>query len=1131
MPSLRGFQTPYFGIPKNKQEKVLQEASIAHVASFNYVLREGIGHVVKSIPPLEIGLPNGDRIQVNIINAVIGMPGIKQGTIAKTIKVYPAECRNRCVTYKGHLQLTISWSKNGVVQDVIEKTIGEVPIMVKSQACNLDKLTPKQLVDVGEEENEFGGYFIINGKEKVMRLLIVQRRNYPIAMQRNSWKKRGDLFTEYGVAVRSVRKDQSGTNLVMHYLSDGTVKIMFHYKREMYIVPAMIILKALVNEVDYYIYQQLIKGKKKDAFYQGCLKNMLRKVASEGIYFQEQALNYLGTKFAVKMNLPSWYSPADIAKFLIDQCICVHLDTGKEKFDFLVLMAQKLFALVKNECALESADSLMNQEILTPGIFYLIVLKEKLYSWLMSVKMNFDKKFKPAHTILNQAWMTQCFSQTMDITNSVENVLATGNFVPRYENSLQQSTGFVVVADKLNFWRYLSHFRAVHRGSFFTTMRTTTVRKLLPDAWGFLCPVHTPDGTPCGLLNHMALTCQVVDSETPTYHLLDLFCKYGMIPLDDPISVNSDFYIVLFDGKVAGRVLDHMAFKFVTNLRALKVQCSGEQKVPEHMEICFVSKTENASQYSGIFIFTTLSRMVRPVRNLVTNTTELIGTMEQVYLHIALKPEDVVTGLTFHEEIAPTNILSILANQIPYSDFNQSPRNMYECQMGKQTMGTSCLALRYRSDNKLYHLRTPQSPVVRPNIHDHFLMDDYPLGTNAIVAVISYTGYDMEDAMVLNKSSVERGFKHASIYKTEVINLRVISGDRGIQKTLVFEREKDGKFSDFIDTDGLPYIGTKLNYGDPICCYVDKTTNKASYVKYKSVEIAYVEDVKLLGNDTGTDTNQTIAIKYRIPRNPIIGDKFASRHGQKGICSIMFPVEDLPFTDSGMTPDIIFNPHGFPSRMTIGMMIESMAGKSAAIQGTFHDATPFTFSENNTAIEYFGECLKKAGYDYYGTEKMYSGVSGEELEADIFFGVVYYQRLRHMVSDKYQVRSTGPVDPLTRQPVKGRKREGGVRFGEMERDALIAHGASGLLHDRLFTCSDASQQYVCMKCQDLLSPVLKKQEPPFMTYNEWICRLCGSSEDVVLIDIPYVLRYLCVELAALNIKLNLKIGDFMENDP
>ncbi|GFU14119.1 DNA-directed RNA polymerase I subunit RPA2 [Nephila pilipes] len=1130
MPNRRDFQTPYFGVPRQEQDKVLQAASIAHVDSFNYALKEGIYHVIKYIPPLEIGLPNNDRIKVELINASIGMPGVKRGTVAKTHKVYPAECRSRCISYKGFFQLTVSWSLNGVIQDVIEKTIGEVPIMVKSQACNLDKLTPKQLVAVGEEENEFGGYFILNGLEKVVRLLIAQRRNYPIAMQRNSWKKRGDLFTEYGVAVRSVRKDQSGTNLVMHYLSDGTVKIMFSYKREIFIVPVMIILKALVDDVDYYIYQQLIKGKEKDTFYQGCIKNMLRKLASEGLYFQEQALNYLGEKFAIKMNQPSWYSPPEIARFLIEQCICVHLDTAKEKFDFLVLMFQKLFAAVKNECALESADSLMNQEILTPGNLYLIVLKERLYSWLTSIRLNVEKKLKSARTaVIDQTLMRECIAHTMDITRSMENVLSTGNFIPRYDNSLQQSSGLSIIADKLNFWRYLSHFRAVHRGAFFAQMRTTTVRKLLPEAWGFLCPVHTPDGIPCGLLNHMALECRVVNTEVSKDHLFNIFCNYGMIPLDDPISVKSDFYIVLFDGKVAGRVLERMALKFVTNLRALK--SLGEQMVPDHMEICFIPKTKHASQYPGIFIFTTISRMIRPVRNLTTNTTELIGTMEQVYLHIALKPEDIITGVTFHEEIASTNILSILANQIPYSDFNQSPRNMYECQMGKQTMGTSCHAFRYRSDNKLYHLRTPQSPVVRPNMHDHFLMDDYPLGTNTIVAVISYSGYDMEDAIVLNKSSVERGFKHASIYKTEIINLRVIAGDKGSQKSLVFGREKDGKFSDFIDVDGLPYIGTRLSLGDPVCCYIDKTTSKASYVRYKSVEVAYVEDVKLLGNDTGTDTNQQVAVKYRIPRNPVVGDKFASRHGQKGICSIMLPIEDLPFTEEGMTPDIIFNPHGFPSRMTIGMMIESMAGKSAALQGTFHDATPFTFSENDTAAEYFGECLRKAGYDYYGTERMYSGVSGEELEADIFFGVVYYQRLRHMVSDKYQVRTTGPVDPLTRQPVKGRKREGGVRFGEMERDALIAHGASGLLHDRLFTCSDASQQYVCMKCRDLLSPVLKKQEPPFITYNEWICRLCGSNEDVVLIDIPYVFRYLCVELAAMNIKINLEIGDFMNDGP
>lgn len=189
-------------------------------------------------------------------------------------------------------------------------------------------------------------------------------------------------------------------------------------------------------------------------------------------------------------------------------------------------------------------------------------------------------------------------------------------------------------------------------------------------------------------------------------------------------------------------------------------------------------------------------------------------------------------------------------------------------------------------------------------------------------------------------------------------------------------------------------------------------------------------------------------------RNPSVGDKFASRAGQKGILSQKWPAEDLPFSETGLIPDIVFNPHGFPSRMTIAMMIETMAGKSSSLHGLVHDATPFRFNEKNTAIDHFGQLLTAGGYNYYGTERLYSGVDGRELTADIFMGVVHYQRLRHMVSDKWQVRSTGPIDNLTHQPVKGRKRGGGVRFGEMERDALIAHGASFLLQDRLLHCSD-----------------------------------------------------------------------------
>ncbi|CAG2119497.1 unnamed protein product [Medioppia subpectinata] len=443
-------------------------------------------------------------------------------------------------------------------------------------------------------------------------------------------------------------------------------------------------------------------------------------------------------------------------------------------------------------------------------------------------------------------------------------------------------------------------------------------------------------------------------------------------------------------------------------------------------------------------------------------------------------------------------------------------------------MGIPSHTLKYRSDNKMYTILTPQSTLVRPVAHDYYEIDNYPLGTNAVVAVISYTGYDMEDAMILNKASVERGFKHGSIYKTEIIDLREIGGIRGGSQEVVytFGRKEDNQQLDgFVDFDGLPFIGTKVEYEDPICSYFDLTTGETHVKKYKSMEVAFIYDVKLLGNDSGKSVLQSVAITYWIHRPPIIGDKFANRHGQKGVCSVLWPQENMPFTEGGMTPDIIFNPHGFPSRMTIGQMIESMAGKTASMYGTVHDATPFVFSEENVASDYFGKLLENVGFNYYGTERMYSGVDGRQLEADIFIGVIYYIRLRHMVGDKYQVRSTGPIDNLTHQPVKGRKRCGGIRFGEMERDSLLAHGTSFLLQDRLFNNSDKTMAYICQKCCSLISPYCSAINDSYDSEpkKSWKCRLCESSEHIRQIAIPYVLQYLVAELAAVNIKVKFEV--------
>lgn len=491
--------------------------------------------------------------------------------------------------------------------------------------------------------------------------------------------------------------------------------------------------------------------------------------------------------------------------------------------------------------------------------------------------------------------------------------------------------------------------------------------------------------------------------------------------------------------------------------------------------------------------------------------------------------------------------------------------------MGKQTMGTPGTALKYRTDNKSYRLQTGQTPVVRPPLHNEYGLDNFPNGTNAVVAVISYTGYDMDDAMILNKSVHERGFGHGTIYKTKKIDLADESKGRGRSTAIthMFGFPKDGlikaQWRETLEDDGLAAIGTKVKYGDiiaashtvvkdPVSGEYENRDGITHLHRYKEPEDAFVEEIKLIGNESGAnDPCQAVSIRFRIPRSPVIGDKFSSRHGQKGVCSQKWPMIDMPFTESGMQPDIIINPHAFPSRMTIGMFVESLAGKSGALHGLAQDSTPYKFKdqEGQTAVDYFGHQLKRAGYNFYGNEPMYSGITGEELGADIYVGVVYYQRLRHMVNDKYQVRTTGPVTPLTGQPIKGRAKGGGIRVGEMERDALLAHGTAFLLQDRLLNCSDYTKAWVCKSCGSFLSTQPSVGQFGRRRANEALtvrCRRCSrkikggelalkrndcwedkggqrwvGGEDVTQVAVPGVLRYLDVELAAMGIRLNFKV--------
>ncbi|KFB39803.1 AGAP009539-PA-like protein [Anopheles sinensis] len=1135
LPELTNLRPKYKQIPE-KQNELLANLGRPHIDSFNYMLREGIEDLLYRLEPLMFEMANQNRIKLSVSDITIAKPSVPISLVeGQERRIFPSECRQKGDLYGGMCTITLNWELDGIKQPSVTREMGRIPIMLRSDACNLSGLSPAELVERGEHADEWGGHFLIGGNEKLVRMLITVRRNYPVAMNRKSWKNRGKDFSTTGVLIRCVREDQLATNNVLHYIQNGTAKLMISIRKSLNFIPIMLLLKSLTNYTDNTIYRKLIAGYEDDQYYKRCIMGMLRDLHAENLHNGQQCRQFLGSLFRIRLGLgfmPKWYSDEQAGDYLLDTCLLFHLHNNQDKFNMLVLMMQKLYVVVQGKAHAESIDSAMMQEVLLGGHIYHLLLRELCISTLSNVRQNLLKLCPDQDSLtVTSHEVMQALKNSSGFQAAMTNFFATGNLARAREMGMTQESGLVIIAENINRMRYMSHFRAVHRGSFFLTMRTTEARQLTPDAWGFICPVHTPDGTPCGLLNHLTSDCTISVTQAPDKvkniekHLVLL----GMHPIEfvgesalGAALPMREFYSVLLEGKVLGMLPRDNASQVVQKLRMLKI----DGVIPTTTEIVFVP-ARVGGQFPGLFLFVGPARMMRPVKNLTYNRTELIGTFEQVYLDICITPEEAYPNLTTHMELSKTSFLSNLAQLIPMPDCNQSPRNMYQCQMGKQTMGTPCQNWNKQCTAKMYRLQTPAAPLFRPVHYDNMDMDDYAMGTNAIVAVVSYTGYDMEDAMIINKSAEERGFAAGTIYKHEKVEL----GDDSF-----FARDpRDASLAISLDNDGMPFQGAELTFGTPFYCYFDVNDHQYHVVKYKSSENGIVDSVKMgspydtmrSGKLSYSEVKKQCIITYRIPRNPNVGDKFASRAGQKGICSQKWPAIDLPFTESGMIPDIIFNPHGFPSRMTIAMMIETMAGKTAACHGLVHDATPFRFNEENTAIDYFGRLLESSGYNYYGTERMYSGVDGREMKADIFFGVVHYQRLRHMVSDKWQVRSTGPIDQVTQQPNKGRKRGGGVRFGEMERDGLMSHGAAFLLQDRLFHGSDKVTALVCRRCGTLLGPLDSVTKRLASNSNEFqhlpaTCRLCQDDKEIGHVEIPYIFKFLVSQLSSMNINVKLQ---------
>ena len=504
----------------------LEHLVAPHVDSFNYFLEFGLTEAIADIPVMEFNLEDGPTIKIRFTEGQISYP-TKNDDFSDNTNLTPREARERGISYTGSLLVHLVVDVEGVIENMgFSSRFGDFPVMVKSERCHLKGLSAQKLVSLKEEANEMGGYFITNGIERVIRLLQVPRRNYAAAIERNSFKNRGAAYSDKGVVMRCVRPDQSSVTITLHYLINGGATLKFVARKQEFLLPVVIVAKALSDITDKELFDRVVQGDHGNTFMTTRLELLLRDAKQYGIFSSAECLAFLGSHFRLFLPISDRWTDEEAGRLLIERYFFVHVKSFVSKLECLLHMLRKLFAFAEGKCAGDNADALMNHELLLPGHLISMYVKEKLEEVLQNVRLQVTRELRADRTKCMAMIKTGPYYQRMfdrfggNLGSKIGTFLSTGNVISSTGLDLMQVSGYTIVAERLNIFRYMSHFQSVHRGQFFTTMKTTTVRKLLPESWGFLCPVHTPDGSPCGLLNHLAKEAVIIafptDERLPT---------------------------------------------------------------------------------------------------------------------------------------------------------------------------------------------------------------------------------------------------------------------------------------------------------------------------------------------------------------------------------------------------------------------------------------------------------------------------------------------------------------------------------------------------------------------------------------------------------------------------------------